>query len=70
MSNVAEIVSVNRWDRLALTDAGDVCGVQTFLDEEGDETDDPAAAVVAVGQLPDGRWFSVDMRDYEAARTH
>jgi len=67
---MTEITAVNRTDRLALTDGGEVCPIVTFLDEDGDEVDNPELAVVAIGQLPDKRWFSVDMRAYETVRAH
>jgi hypothetical protein len=70
VSKAADIAAINRWDRLVLTDSGDVCAIDVFLDADGDEVGDPALAVVAIGQLPDKRWFSVDMRAYETARTH
>ena len=63
---MTDIVSVNRTARLALTDSGDLCPITGFLDEDGDETEDPAQAVVAVGQLPaDGPWFTVDLREFQ-----
>lgn len=61
---MVEIVSINRSQRLALTDNNDICAIDTFLDEHGDEVDNLDLAVVAIGQLPDSRWFMVDMRDF------
>lgn len=31
--------------------------VDTMLDMDGDETDDPYLACVVIAQLPDGRWL-------------
>lgn len=59
------VIAVNRGERLAITD-GDVLGsIEAWLDGEGDETDDAAAAVVAIVHWPDGSWSPVDLRDFD-----
>jgi hypothetical protein len=57
----------SRSNRLAITNRDEVCAISKFLDDLGEETDDPAEAIFAIGELPDGRWFLVDLREYEAA---
>ena len=56
------IISVNVPQRIALTDEGQTVELESLFDEFGDETDDTDIAVAAAGPLPDGRWFSLDLR--------
>lgn len=65
-----EIIAINLINRTALTSDDTICRVETFLDEHGDEVDDPIVAVVAIGQLPDERWFTADMRCFEDTKPH
>lgn len=61
---------VNLTKRLALLDDGRSCRVDTLLDADGDETDEPRDAVVAILALPDGRWGVIDLRDFEPREPH
>lgn len=65
-----DIQSINKAGRLALTNHGEAPRIATYRDSDGDETDDPQAAVVAIGEWPDGRWFSVALTAFEAVRMH
>lgn len=59
------VTAINREQGLAITDSGVACGVSAWIDADGDETDDRAAAVVAVVPLPDGQFETVDLRDFD-----
>lgn len=64
------VTAINRAQRIAITDTGLACAVSVWIDGDGDETNDAAAAVVAVVPLPDGRWETVDLRDFDAVEVH
>lgn len=65
-----EAVAVNRVLGLILLDTDETVEIDTLLDADGDETDDPQAAVAAVAPLPNGRWISVDLAAFESAENH
>ena len=65
-----KIVAINKKNKLAITDCNIACGVQTWIDSEGEETDDVDAAVCAVVPLPNGQWASVDLRNFENVKAH
>jgi hypothetical protein len=60
-----EIVSVNCAQMLVLTNTGESGVIVSLLDDEGDKTEDCASAKAAIGRLPDGRWFSLDLTMFE-----
>lgn len=64
------ITAINRAQRLATTNTGTACAVAAWIDEGGEETDDASAAVVAVVPLPNGKWETVDLRDFDAVEVH
>ncbi len=64
------IVAVNVSGRIALTEADDVCAIETFIDADGEETGDPDAAAFAVGQLPAGLWFCIDLSCYQSVEVN
>lgn len=65
-----EIVAVNRQQRFALTNRGEVCPITNLIDAFGDETDDPFEAVAAVAELDADHWFSIDLTQFESASVH
>lgn len=64
------VIAINRSAGLAVTDIGVACAVSVWIDGDGDETDDRAAAVVAVVSLPNGKWESVDLREFDQVEAH
>lgn len=65
------IIAVNLHARLAQLDTGEIVPVAVMLDAQGDETDDPTAAVAAVvGPLPGGGWASIDRDAYSIPTIH
>lgn len=65
MGEAVNVLAVNRCELLAITDTALIGSIETWLDDEGDETDDPSAAVVAIVRWPDGTWSPVDLRDFD-----
>lgn len=65
MAEMVNVIALNRGERLALTNADIIGGIEVWLDDEGDETDDAAAAVVAIVRWPDGSWSPVDVWDFD-----
>lgn len=60
-----EIIAVNREQRFALTDRGDICPIRNFFDAFGDETDEPFEAVAAIAELDADNWFSIDLTQFD-----
>jgi len=50
------VMAINRKDRLAVLDDGQICMWTNMLDADGDETDRADEAVYAICQLPSGKW--------------
>ena len=61
-----EICAVNRSLGVALTDGGQIVNVVTWLDSDGDECS-PLDGVVCVAERPDGKFATVDLRDFDEA---
>jgi hypothetical protein len=66
---MSEVVAINRSDRVALTDDGAVIEWDQMFDIDGDDTDDPALALVATAELPDGRWTVIVLAEFDQAAT-
>lgn len=62
-----DVVAVSVEQRLAMLDSGEVFDLVEFIDGDGDLTDEPDAAVIVIGQIADGTWLSIDMREFENA---
>ncbi|HEV7436873.1 MAG TPA: hypothetical protein VGO22_18720 [Pseudorhizobium sp.] len=62
------IDAINREQRLAVTDNGEICQITILFDRDGDETDDAGAAVAAVIKLSDNEWLTVDLAAFQTAR--
>lgn len=67
MPESVDIVAVCRSKRLAITDQDVVCPITNFIDDMGDETDDPTIACTAVVKVRDDLWLTIDLRDYDPA---
>jgi hypothetical protein len=65
-----EIVAVNRAERFALTDSGDICPITNLFDAFGDETDDASDAVAAVARIDADHWFTIDLTQFEPVEVH
>lgn len=65
MPDGVNVIAVHRGERLAITDTDIIGIIKAWLDDEGDETNDANAAVVAIVHWPDGSWSPVDLRDFD-----
>lgn len=63
-----EAVAVNVQRGLILLDTNETVEIDTMIDADGDETDDPDLALAALAPLPDGRWIVVDLTAFERAQ--
>lgn len=62
-----DVSAINLHERLALLDNGQTAPIVTLLDDDGDETDETAEAVVAVAGSDLHGWWSILLSDYETA---
>lgn len=67
---IATAIAVNRTARLVLLTDDVVVPITAMLDEHGDETSDPDKCLIAIVQLPCGRWGCCDLRDFENVWSH
>lgn len=63
-----QVSAINIGQGMALTDTDETCAISVLLDDDGDETDVPERALVAVVLLPNGKWEAVDLRLFDAVR--
>jgi len=64
------IEAINRRQRLALTDDGQICEITNLFDSEGEETNDYALAVAGVVKISETCWVAVDFALYVPQREH
>ena len=62
------ITAVNRGLRLVLTTDGRFLPISDYLDSDGEETDNPEEAVIAIVNAGDS-WAVLDLRDFEREST-
>lgn len=59
------VLAVNLFQRLAVRDDDTLGDIRTFLDDEGDETEDVDGAEWAVVEWRDGGWSTLVIDDYD-----
>lgn len=64
------IVAINLCDRKAVTNSGQECEITTLIDEDGDETDDPAEAVGIVVKVRDDAWVTEWVANFSRKGKH
>ena len=62
------VLAVNYTAGLAMTDDGVIGRIDTYLDFEGDETDEMDLARVAIVEWPDETWTPLDMSEFQERR--
>ena len=68
-AGMTHVTAVNRSSALALLSDGTVAIVTNWINDEGCECDAEAAIVCVVGPDPNGKWHSVDLRDFDPVVT-
>lgn len=61
-----DIVAINKFERIALTDSGEVLEITEMFDSDGDFTDDPEAALSGIAPVSD-KWVSIDFSKFDSA---
>ena len=61
------IVAINRALKVALYDGGECVPFETYIDCNGEVTDDYEDAIAVVLQTPQGHWTHIVLADYEDA---
>jgi hypothetical protein len=64
------IVAINRKMRFVVLDSGATLPIQTMINADGDETDDPDECIFAIVPHPCGSWICCDLREYEDVKSH
>lgn len=59
---MADVTHVALHDGYVLLDGGVVVPITNMMDEDGDDTDDPAEAVVCVAGDDCHGWYTIDLR--------
>ena len=62
--------AVNVESGIALDAEGRALVIASMFDADGDETEDPEAAVAVVAQHPNGSWWAIDLRAFERVEVH
>lgn len=65
-----DVVAINRRECYSMLRNQTICHWQRMFDINGDDTRDPDEAVSAVHPLPDGRWITLDLTEWETVTIH
>ena len=68
--NEITVEAINRAKGIAILSTGERCGVDHFLDSEGDECGSEQAVVAIIGPDMQGAWYAADLRDFEDVWSH
>lgn len=60
-----QAVAISRKLGTVIIDDGTELPMQNFIDRFGEDTEDAYEAVSAIAPLPDGRWFVIDLTQFE-----
>jgi hypothetical protein len=64
------ISAISRSKRVAITDDGIECPFTNTFDRFGEECDDASEAIIAICQLPNGDWATVDLTQFVPVAVH
>jgi len=59
------IEAINRSTRLALLDTGETIPITDWFEMDGYNCDPSEAVVCVAGPCSNGKWYSIDLRQYE-----
>ena len=65
-----DVDAVNRTDAIAILSSGGAIPITNWLDASGDECEADDAMVAVAGPDADGRWFSIDLSNFEPSLLH
>ncbi len=65
-----ECIAVNLTTGMLLLKTNQVLKIDTYLDEDGDETDDPYTAVACIAKFSDDTWYGLDLTVFEKMMIH
>lgn len=66
---IEDVVSINLGLKRVVLATGEIVPITDFLDEEGDETDDPELALIVIAGPfgPHQRWLAIDIVGFSPA---
>ena len=67
---MAEIIAVNRYQMIAITDGGDVVEITNGFDTDDNDCTMNAAVYCIAGPDINGRWFSIDLAGFQPVTTN
>lgn len=59
------IAAINRTARIAVLENGEAIPITNWFKAGGDECDALEAIVCVAGPCSNGKWYSIDLREYE-----
>lgn len=65
MGSVADIDAINRIDRLAILSTGEAIQITDWFEMDGYGCDPSDAVTCVAGPCSNGKWYSIDLREYE-----
>lgn len=66
-----DVAAVNFHQRIAIMDDDSIIPMTNMYDDDGEECDDPDEAASAVlGPDVNGRWYTIDRRDWVPTENH
>ena len=63
-----DVEAINLGRRQALLNTGEVVAIDVLIDDEGEETQDPAAALSFVLLFPNGLWATGAVSSFQGTR--
>lgn len=60
-----DIAAINRAKRIAVLENGETIPITNFFEAGGDECDPSDAVTCVAGPCSNGKWYSIDLREYE-----
>ena len=60
-----DIAAINRAKRIAVLESGETIPITNFFEAGGDECDPSDAVTCVAGPCSNGKWYSIDLKQYE-----
>ena len=65
-----ECIAVNLSEGLLILETNEVLEIDTYLDEDGDVTDDPFTAFACIAKFPNDTWYGLDLTVFRKMLVH